>query len=152
MECVGREEWRATAMLPAGGVIEYKYVLCDGGGEVLAWQPGSNLVLEVPSRASPSSREAPVVVEDEWEGHPPAENIDAPLNARMSIVSRMLARVTAADLQTEEALSNTDAVSMLAIYLLMAGRFPGTAAVSGAGPRSLPNRSQAGYVPEASSS
>ncbi|KAL4858279.1 Phosphoglucan [Chlorella vulgaris] len=40
------DNWHTTAHLPAGGVVEYKYVLLDhSGNHPVAWQQGNNSVL-----------------------------------------------------------------------------------------------------------
>ena len=42
------DNWHTTVSLPAGGVVEYKYVLLDHSGQhAVAWQGGNNSVLAV---------------------------------------------------------------------------------------------------------
>ena len=68
--------WRTTVPLPAGSLVEYKYVVIDGStGGADAWQRGNNSVLAVgdPS-SSPSSSASSTTLElyDNWEGAPGA--------------------------------------------------------------------------------
>ena len=118
----GKEDWRLELSLPAGGVFEYKYLLVDGATGHTVWQPGANMVVQLPSNLQTES-ERTLEVRDEWQGHPPAADISSPLNARMSLVSRMMARVAAADVQAEEAQATVAAVSWYAYLLLQAGAF-----------------------------
>lgn len=37
--------WNATVELPAGAVVEYKYVVVGAGGHAVSWQTGNNSVL-----------------------------------------------------------------------------------------------------------
>lgn len=63
LRCTGSDLWQATLQLPAGCIVEYKYVILDHSGRnVLAWQEGNNNVLAV--RLSDESLE----VADNWCG------------------------------------------------------------------------------------
>ncbi|KAF3359549.1 hypothetical protein VdG1_02104 [Verticillium dahliae VDG1] len=53
--------WRVTIALPAGQVVEYKYVMVESGGSVV-WEAGSNRVLTVPSEC-----EGELERSDEWQ-------------------------------------------------------------------------------------
>jgi hypothetical protein len=69
--------WRATVPLPAGAVVEYKYVLMDASGHPASWQRGNNCVLAVGDpvleiEAADGSKGAAVQVLDNWEGSPGA--------------------------------------------------------------------------------
>lgn len=62
--------WEAKVHLPAGGVYEYKYVLCEdrpGGAKALVWQSGNNSVLAISSNEGPTAE-----VQDNWAGEPGA--------------------------------------------------------------------------------
>jgi hypothetical protein len=52
--------WRAEAELPAGAVLEYKFVLLDSTGHAVAWQRGNNSVLAL------RHAESEVEVYDNW--------------------------------------------------------------------------------------
>jgi len=62
--------WEAKVHLPAGGVYEYKYVLCEdtpGGAKATVWQAGNNSVLAISSNEGPTAE-----VRDNWAGEPGA--------------------------------------------------------------------------------
>jgi len=60
--------WTATVSLPAGSVLEYKYVVIDyESKEPLSWQSGSNAVLAL------ELEEEQVDVHDNWGNNPGAE-------------------------------------------------------------------------------
>lgn len=63
--------WNATVDLPAGSVIEYKYVVVGYGGHAVAWQQGNNSVLAL--------RQSDDVVEvyDNWTCAPGAQVVAA---------------------------------------------------------------------------
>ena len=66
--------WRATVPLPAGALVEYKYVVIDGAtGGADAWQRGNNSVLAVGDPSAPSSSSSQTLeLYDNWEGAPGA--------------------------------------------------------------------------------
>lgn len=56
--------WTATAEVPLGSSLQYKYIIrAPDSGEVIEWQAGDNLTIELPPAA-----DGPVVVKDAWEG------------------------------------------------------------------------------------
>lgn len=57
--------WNATVELPAGAIVEYKYVLLENdGSRAIAWQRGNNSVLAV------GHKDDDVEVYDTWEATP----------------------------------------------------------------------------------
>lgn len=56
--------WTAAIEVPVGSTVQYKYIIrAPDSGEVLEWQSGDNLVIELPASAA-----GPVVVKDAWAG------------------------------------------------------------------------------------
>lgn len=39
--------WQAEVEIPAGGIVEYKYVIVNQNGDALSWQAGNNSVLAI---------------------------------------------------------------------------------------------------------
>ncbi|KAI7836479.1 hypothetical protein COHA_009696, partial [Chlorella ohadii] len=58
------DQWRAKIRLPAGAIVEYKYVLLESGGGVRAWQSGANNVLAV------KLSEERIELFDTWQSNP----------------------------------------------------------------------------------
>jgi hypothetical protein len=67
LEWSSGDKWNAIVEIPAGAILEYKYVLLEGDGvRSLAWQSGNNSVLAV------GHSDANVEVFDNWESSPGA--------------------------------------------------------------------------------
>lgn len=58
--------WESSIELPAGELVEYKYLVTLGDGSVDRWQPGDNLRIEVPQAQGVSGRRRGVLVLDSW--------------------------------------------------------------------------------------
>eukprot|EP00775_Hariotina_reticulata_P002125 gene2125-2444_t len=58
--------WEASVELPAGEVVNYKYIVKLTDGTVERWQPGDNLQMEVPVAQGQSGRRRGVLVLDTW--------------------------------------------------------------------------------------
>jgi chromosome segregation ATPase len=132
MEVRGDERgtWSAEVALPAGGVYEYKYVLVTKDGQIAKmWQPGPNLVLALsPPSAYVDEGEPAASVHDAWEGCPLTAPFGSSVNARATVLGTMMARVTAAELASEQTLESAEAMQGLAAWLVaLAGSGSGAA-------------------------
>ncbi|WIA22231.1 hypothetical protein OEZ85_004559 [Tetradesmus obliquus] len=58
--------WEASVELPAGELVEYKYVVRNSDTSVDKWQPGDNLGMEVPVAQGNNGRRRGVLVLDTW--------------------------------------------------------------------------------------
>ncbi|KAF6262639.1 hypothetical protein COO60DRAFT_601225 [Scenedesmus sp. NREL 46B-D3] len=58
--------WESSVELPAGELVEYKYVIRNGDTSVDKWQPGDNLAMEVPVAQANNGRRRGVLVLDTW--------------------------------------------------------------------------------------
>ena len=66
------DKWSAVVEIPAGAIVEYKYVLLEGDGlSAIAWQQGNNNVLAV------GHADDNLEVFDTWESGPGAAVVAA---------------------------------------------------------------------------
>ena len=97
MHRVSHDAWAVTLDLQGLKIYEYKYVLCNGD-HVEEWQPGSNLVLELPPAPLESSEREEghagarkgVHIHDKWFSEPASEPLHSTVHARSEML-RLLA-------------------------------------------------------------
>jgi len=152
MEVRGDERgtWSAEVVLPAGGVYEYKYVLVTKDGHIAKmWQPGPNLVLALsPPSAYADEGEPAASVHDVWEGCPLTAPFGSTVNARATVLGTLMARVTAAELASEQTLESAEAMQGLAAWLVaLAGSGSGAAEEVAAEEPGLPTPADAAVEP-----
>lgn len=84
MEWSEGDMWNAVVELPAGGVLEYKYVVVGQGGHAVSWQSGNNSVLAV------ALEDEELEVHDNWGGAPGAKVVtsgDLPVTREKKLLS-----------------------------------------------------------------